>query len=229
VAAWGDNLYNQCRVPAWLSNVVAIAGGGNHSLALRQDGRVVAWGRNTYAQTNVPAGLSNLVAIAAGENHSLALRANGTLAQWGTAIPSLPALNDVVAIAAGGDHNLALRASGEVVAWGFNDSGQTNVPYGLTLPGSGAIALAAGENHSLVLEGDGRARFPAVSRLAQDPARHLFTLALPTARGRRYVIEYKNQLADTNWTLLPLLLGDGAEHALSDTNATPAWRFYRLR
>ncbi len=44
----------QC--PVGLSGVTAIAAGGYHSLALKQDGTVVAWGCNGYGQTgNVPA------------------------------------------------------------------------------------------------------------------------------------------------------------------------------
>ena len=73
--AWGDNGSGQTTVPAGLGNVVAIAGGYFHSLALRADGSVAAWGDNNYGQTTVPAGLSNVVAIAGGVYHSLALRA----------------------------------------------------------------------------------------------------------------------------------------------------------
>jgi hypothetical protein len=53
--------------------VVAIAGGGYHSLALKADGTVTVWGDNYYGETNVPAGLSNVVAIAGGYEHDLAL------------------------------------------------------------------------------------------------------------------------------------------------------------
>jgi hypothetical protein len=56
-----------------LSNVVAVAAGQTHSLALRADGSAIAWGGNPNGQTNVPAGLSNIAAIAAGANHSLAM------------------------------------------------------------------------------------------------------------------------------------------------------------
>ena len=45
----------------------------------------------------------------------------------------------MTAIAAGGHHSLALKSDGTVVAWGYNDSGQTNVPAGL----SGVTAIAA--------------------------------------------------------------------------------------
>ena len=71
------------NVPAGLTNVVAIAGGGYHSLALKYDGTVVAWGDNSAGQTNVPAGLSNVVAVAAGGFHSLALKNDGSVVAWG--------------------------------------------------------------------------------------------------------------------------------------------------
>ena len=35
--AWGDNYFGQYNVPASLSNVVAVAGGAYHSLALKVD------------------------------------------------------------------------------------------------------------------------------------------------------------------------------------------------
>lgn len=70
VVAWGSNLggmtgnvvSNQSTVPAGLSNVVAIAAGGYHNLAVKSDGAVVAWGRNfegqvgdgTFAQRDRP-------------------------------------------------------------------------------------------------------------------------------------------------------------------------------
>ena len=46
VIAWGDNQEGQSTIPSGVSNVVAIAAGNSHSLALSADGRVVAWGRN---------------------------------------------------------------------------------------------------------------------------------------------------------------------------------------
>src|SRR2546423_12183843 len=44
VAAWGSNSYGQTNVPPGLTNVVSIAGGAYHSLALKADGTVVGWG-----------------------------------------------------------------------------------------------------------------------------------------------------------------------------------------
>src|SRR5205823_11086557 len=64
-------------------NIVAIAAGAAHQLALRDDGTVLAWGSNNFGQTNVPPEATNIIAIAAGANHSLALRADRVVFGWG--------------------------------------------------------------------------------------------------------------------------------------------------
>ena len=152
VGAWGDNYFGQATVPLGLSNVVAVAAGGCHSLALKIDGAVVAWGDNTWDQATVPIGLSNVVAVAAGMDYSLALKGDGTVVEWGSIYTPVvadvpPGLNNVVAVAAGSVHSLALKRDGTVVAWGV----LTNIPSGL----SNVVAVAAGGNHSLALKGDG--------------------------------------------------------------------------
>ena len=69
--------------PRGLANVIAVAAGANHSLALKSDGTVVAWGWNAYGQATVPTGLADVIAIAAGGDHSLALKSDGTVVAWG--------------------------------------------------------------------------------------------------------------------------------------------------
>ncbi len=83
-------------------NVIAIAAGEAHSLALCSDGTVAAWGlnylgqigdntttsRNTPVLVNTLGGTSALfgktvLAIAAGYSHNLALCSDGTIATWG--------------------------------------------------------------------------------------------------------------------------------------------------
>lgn len=141
VIAWGYNNAGQTNVPSNLSNVVAIAAGSYHSLALTAEGRVVAWGDNSKGQTTVPSFLSNVVAIAAGSYHSLALTAEGRVVAWGdnswgqTNIPA--GLNTVTAIAVREMNSMALTDKGQVVTWGQKTG---EVPADL----SNVVAIAAG-------------------------------------------------------------------------------------
>jgi hypothetical protein len=133
-----------------LSNVVAIAGGWAHSVALKSDGTVWAWGDNWGGQlgdgttigrdyaARVP-GFTNAIAIASGGEHNLALCADGTVWAWGynwqgqlgtgdfdnrLQPVQVTALTNVIALSGGYDHSLALLSDGIVMAWGGNDSGQ---------------------------------------------------------------------------------------------------------
>ncbi len=140
-----------------LGDVVAIAAGGAHSLAVRADGGVWAWGSNGSGQL-------------------------GTGCDFGTGCPdsSVPVqvrgvggtgfLTAVVALAGGGDHSLALKLDGTAWAWGFNSDGQlgngcllgstcndrTSPVQVVNL--SGGTALGAGTNHSLALLAGGSPR-----------------------------------------------------------------------
>jgi hypothetical protein len=146
VVAWGANDSLQSQVPPGLTNVVAVAGGESHSLALRGDGSVVAWGFNLSGQTNVPSNLTDATAIAAGQTFSLALRSNRTVSVWGGLGAAPAGLSNVVAIAGGLSHALALRSDGTVVSWGS----QTAVPANV----SNVVAIAAGNGQSLALKAD---------------------------------------------------------------------------
>jgi alpha-tubulin suppressor-like RCC1 family protein len=161
VQSWGDNasgdlgdgLTPPSSTPvavSKLSGVIAVAAGGDHSLALLSNGTVEAWGSNAYGElgdgsttaSSTPvavSGLSGVTAIAAGGSHSLALLSNGTVEAWGqnnngelgngaTADSSTPVavsgLSGVTAVAAGDNHSLALLSNGTVVAWGQGGIGQ---------------------------------------------------------------------------------------------------------
>ncbi|MEI7946967.1 MAG: putative Ig domain-containing protein [bacterium] len=156
VVAWGLNAYGQCTVPASLSNVIAVAGGASHNLALRGDRTLVAWGQNTSGQCTVPVFATNIVSFAAGGSHSLALRSDGVVVAWGLnangqcAVPA--SASNAVVLAAGALHSLALCPGGTVVAWGNNSYGQCTVPAGMT----DVVAIAAGDYHSLALRANGR-------------------------------------------------------------------------
>jgi hypothetical protein len=159
--AWGSNQSGQLGdgntadsstpLPvAGLSDVIAIASGGAHSLAVTADGSVWGWGANDSGQlgngntadsaapVKIP-GLTGISAVAAGDSHSLALSKDGKVWAWGenssgqlgdgtTLNRNTPEqiewLNDIVAIAAGKVHSMALARDGTVWSWGGNYNGQ---------------------------------------------------------------------------------------------------------
>jgi alpha-tubulin suppressor-like RCC1 family protein len=170
VWTWGSNYYGElgrstcdvgyesvakCVRPATvaITDIVAIAAGGLHGLALAADGTVWAWGRNSNGQLGdgsttdratpqAISGLSDVIAIAAGYEHSLALKADGTVWAWGDNWSGqigdgtggdandrhepvhLATLSNVVRISAGQYHSLAIDANGDLWAWGHGSSGQ---------------------------------------------------------------------------------------------------------
>jgi len=173
-----------------ISNVVSVACGDDHTLALRADGTVWAWGDDSVGQlgvgslpspflTNSPVELSvltQIVAIAAGSQHSMALDTQGKVWTWGngvdgelgnggtssTNLPMLVAgISNVIAIAAGSDHSVALTADKTVWTWGGNghgDLGRTGDP---TTPGpvtnlTGVAAIAAGYQFTLAVTSNGQ-------------------------------------------------------------------------
>lgn len=153
---WSDDAgFHTMTVPGW-SNVVSIAVGWRHALALESDGTVAEWRYGGYIQTNIYTGLSNMVAIAA-DCQGLALRSDGTVVAWGTnslgqTQTNVPAgLSNVVAIAAGAN-SYALKGDETITAWGSG-----NIPIrSLVPPGlSNVVAIAARGTYPLALKADG--------------------------------------------------------------------------
>ena len=182
---------------AGVAEVIAIAAGSYHSLALKANGHVLAWGSNgsgelgngttTYQPTAVEVTsapgvlLTDVVAIAAGQTHSLALKADGSVWAWGwnnvgqlgdgtttnrTRATAVGQMQGAVAIGAGSQHSLALKgADGSGWSWGRGDSGQlgdgtttATRPLPAAVDGvTGALAVKGGLTHSLALGVDGLA------------------------------------------------------------------------
>src|SRR6185436_10096435 len=110
-----------------LANVIAIAAGGNHSLALLENGSLWEW-QNDSPIREAPTGMGQIVQIAAALDFSVALNTQGQVFGWGTN-PKIPfgpgpALLDVQSIAAGLSHVIALKKDGTVWTWGWNWYGQ---------------------------------------------------------------------------------------------------------
>jgi alpha-tubulin suppressor-like RCC1 family protein len=163
--AWGDNTAGQLGdgttvqrntpvqivAPASLADIVAVAAGAAHSLALRANGELHAWGDNGSGQLGNGTTIGALSPLHSatdaagwtgtdqGGAFTVALRSNGTLWAWGdnasgqlgdgtlTQRP-VPAMVGTAANwsarAAGWSHTAALRADGSLWTWGNNASGQ---------------------------------------------------------------------------------------------------------
>jgi len=161
--AWGSNSDGQTNVPTPLSNVVAVAAGDAHSLALLGNGTVQAWGdrSNLTRATIIPTALTGVTVteIAAGVSHNLVRKSDGTLFAWGggntygeTTIPS--GITTATKVAAGEHISLALLANGTVRVWGLNTNNTTTLPT--TLTGVTVTAIAAGYAHCLALTAGGK-------------------------------------------------------------------------
>ncbi len=93
---------------SYLKNIVMIASGYDHTIALTDDGYVFAWGCNAYGQLGdgtTDDGLTP-VQVLAGEQGEETY------------------LHDISSISAGGYHSVALTDDGYVLCWGYNEYGQ---------------------------------------------------------------------------------------------------------
>jgi hypothetical protein len=131
VVVWKAGIPSEEPVPPEVRDVVAIAAGGSHSLALKRDGQATGVPTKTapdavgFTSGLVTTGgriLSNIVAIAAAGRYSLALKGDGTVVAWGDkrCYRGVPAgLSGVVAIAAAPE-GLCLAITTNTAAWSAN-------------------------------------------------------------------------------------------------------------
>jgi hypothetical protein len=157
---------------AWGSNYNGELGDGSGSAKLAPVQVMVSPG--------VP--FTGVAQIAAGRYYSLALKADGSLWGWGSnfngafgvamsiynyyPVQTIAPGSGVVLLAGGSNHTLLLKSDGGVWATGHNFYGQLGIgtsglntdqfaPVQVIAAGSGAVALAGNELHSLVLKSDG--------------------------------------------------------------------------
>ena len=149
--AWGDNSYGELGngggtyqptpvkvvTPTGVA-FISIAAGGNHCLALGDDGKTYAWGRNDNGQLG-----------------------DGTTTDRLLPVPvTVPALVSLSGLVAGRSQSFGIGSDGNAYAWGDNSQGETgdgtttehHIPTPVSTPvGDQFTSLASGFLHSLGL------------------------------------------------------------------------------
>ena len=143
------NLPVQVKGPdgmGWLTDIVAVAAGSQHSLALSGNGQVLAWGDNSYGQLGNGSFDDSFIPVYVLNNMG-------------------EPFENVVAITSGANHSLLLTEDNQLWAWGKNDKGQLgnnsqtnqNRPVLVTnlYSENSIIQIAAGDSHSMFLLNNG--------------------------------------------------------------------------
>jgi len=150
------------------TDIVAIACGGTHSLAINSKGDVFSWGRGDLGQLGHPKtesrlsptkieSLSNITGIAAGSDNAMAINSEGSVYYWGikqTTPKLIGGLSDVNSAACGTEFCVILKNDGSI--WTVSiKANQPNylVPVTVSLPKT--IAIACGGTSALALTDTG--------------------------------------------------------------------------
>jgi alpha-tubulin suppressor-like RCC1 family protein len=142
---FGDYHFTPVKI---MDDVVQIAAGYSHTLAVKTDGSLWAWGYNSNGQIgNGKADflayaspvkiMDEVVQVAASARSSFAIKTDGSLWAWGENYyaqigdgteenkPSpIKIMDGVTQVTAGYSHTLAIKTDGSLWAWGDNSSGE---------------------------------------------------------------------------------------------------------
>jgi alpha-tubulin suppressor-like RCC1 family protein len=202
------NLPIQVKGPdgmGWLTDVIAVAGGNQHSAALTGDGHVLTWGGNSNGQLG-----------------------NGTFEPSFVPTYVLNDYDDVFAdvtdIASGANHLLLLTEENELFAWGKNENGQLadnspasyNRPIRINgLPSDRIIQIAAGDTHSMVLLDNGEIWSWGDNSFGQLGIGNAIAAMVPT----RVLQENGSPLSNI------IFIAAGSYHSLALSNEGFIWAF----
>ncbi|PYH97765.1 Ran exchange factor Prp20/Pim1 [Aspergillus ellipticus CBS 707.79] len=141
-------------------NIIHIGCGAFHSFAVHQSGKVYAWGLNSFGETGIRTG--------AGDDEAAIVQP--------TVVDSL-SVENITQICGGAHHSLAITSDDRCLVWGRLDGYQTGLKINtipeeavikdehghprilikpIPLPGIKASIVAAGSDHSISIDIDGR-------------------------------------------------------------------------
>jgi alpha-tubulin suppressor-like RCC1 family protein len=101
-----------------------LACGNNHTVGVKEDGKVVAVGSNEYGQIDVN-NWTDIVAVAAAGSHTIGLKRDGTVVATGdnsNGVKNVLGWKNVIAIATSTNHTAGLREDGRVYLTNTEDS-----------------------------------------------------------------------------------------------------------
>lgn len=131
-----------------LNDIKKISAGGNHSLALRQDGSLIVWGVNNFGNLGIGCNSGNcsiiknpvlnqninsISSIAAGDAHSIVLKTDGTIWGWGSSQQGqlgithvgnqlnpvqIAGLTGIKTISAKHSYNIVIDSGNKIFQWG---------------------------------------------------------------------------------------------------------------
>ncbi|MCM1296151.1 MAG: hypothetical protein NC311_11475, partial [Muribaculaceae bacterium] len=144
VWTWGDNTYGQlgvgtttdllpyCDTPMTvrtdegmiLRNVVAVAAGARHALALTRDGKVYAWGSDDFGELGIDPLSEKMVEV---DSLGLPTGIIGTIVA--VEVDTSAILGKITDLTAGDGFSIVLTERGTVWGWGRHDRGQLGIGY----------------------------------------------------------------------------------------------------
>lgn len=143
---WGNSYSPATTYPSSLTDVVSVAAGSDHAIALRKDGTVVEWGSGGLLTPPTGLTLTGVIAVAAAYDASFALKGDGSVVVWSRWVPtpSTASLANVVSIAAYGYQFWALNANGTITSLAVSNATPDSIPGGATnivqvSPNSGGV------------------------------------------------------------------------------------------
>lgn len=237
-AGWGQSVALRAdgKVIQWAptttfsgSNFVDIACMAYGTLGLRSNGQVVSIGDTSEGLAQVPAATTNAAAVAAGPFTGFALMGHGK-----------PVFNAVAMdrrVDVGSNAYFRMRAVGAQpisYQWKFNGvelEGQTNswlVVTNVQAEDIGIYAVTATNSEGSATSRGMGLNLARVEVFSAGPSGNGFTIGVRTTAGIRYALEFKDDLDESEWSLLEERRADSESISFSDS-MVGAQRYYRVR